>query len=1032
MLQWARLRATARLWWRMMRMQRVTREGWFYVGFTLVVGAAAINTGNNLLYLVLGLQLSLVLLSAMLSESVLRGIEVRRELPRHAVAGQAFRAAFVVKNHKKRFSSFSLVLAELEGPAAGVRVFVARVPARSEARAIYEAVVARRGDGGFGTVRITTRFPFGLFEKSREQELPAILPIHPMPVRAPAVRLGPLTGEGERPEPRPGTGQEFHGLREYRSGDDPRQIHWRSSARAGRALVIERERERRRRVTLLVDTRGFRNERALDGLAESALALGRRFLEMGCEVGLAWNDGAVPPGIGPEQLRRIGDAAATFAPAPAGASAPRPFRGSHGLPVPGANAAALAQARVLPVHEAIAGDARGRLTLHGMQRAALLAAVVAGFSSLAISGELPPWAVGGFVLATVLGLLLREGAARGLRNVSNVVALGALLVLAFQVITGAVDVIVAAPTFAVALAASRLLGRRGPADDALLLLSALLMLAGGAALTGDLTYGVAFAAFAVTSTVALCLSHLRRETEEVDGPAASRRRGTVSGSLVGALAVLSVTVLAGSAVVFVAFPRVSAGMMRRALEHRVGGGAERIQLGGVGVLKDDPTPVLRVRFPRGEPREELYWRTMAFDRWDGAGWSRPAGGRTPLPPAPDGVYRFGPVPEDALVADVEVLGAEAGLPSPGTPLEVRFPRRFGAAAPLLLATPAGDLEARVEDGAALRYRVAAAPRIRDDELAGRERRYPPPEVARYLEIPANLDPRVRELALRAGEGGDPLHVARALQTYLERGFRYTRELPGDVPDPIAHFLFERKAGHCEFFASALALMLRVNGVPARVAAGYYGATYVEAGDYWVVRQGDAHAWTEAWFPGAGWVRFDATPAEVRPGEVGGAWADVVQWVDVLRVRWSDWVLDFDGRSQMQIASSIAAAFRRQEGAGSGLARPVRFLGAAICLAAAGWLALRLRRKLAARAAARVPPHHRAAVRLLREVKRRLRARGVDLPDSATAADWADAAARVAPERANAVRDAVSAYEQARFGGRPLPAERARALRKALR
>lgn len=1032
MLEWSRLEATARLWWRMMRMQRVTREGWFYVGFTLVVGAAAINTGNNLLYLVLGLQLSLVLLSALLSETVLRGIEVSRELPRHATAGQAFRAAFVVKNHKRRFSSFSLVLSEEDGPAAGVRVFVSRVAARSEARAIYEAVVPRRGDGSFGTVRVTTRFPFGLFEKSREQELPATLPIHPMPVRAPAVRLGPLTGEGERPEPRPGNGLEFHALREYRSGDDPRQIHWRSTARAGRALVVERERERRRCVTLLADTRGLRGDRAVDGLAESALALARRFLEMGCEVGFAWNDGSVPPGAGPTQLRRIGDAAASLLVGRTDAPAPKAFRGSHAVPVPGAAPAELVKPQVTPVHEAIAGDSRGRLTLHGMQRAALLAAVVAGFASLAISGELPIWAVGGFVVASVLGLALREGAAQGVRNASNVVALCALIVLAFQVVTGGADVIVAAPTFAVALAASRLLGRRGPADDALLLLSALLMLAGGAALTGDLSYGVAFAAFAVTSTVALCLSHLRRETEEVDGPAASKRRGTVSGSLVGALAILSVTVLAGSAIVFVAFPRVSAGMMRRAMEHRVGGAAERIQLGGVGVLKDDPTPVLRVRFPKGEPTAELYWRTMVFDRWDGAGWSRPLGGRTPIPPTPDGVYRFGKVPADAIVAEVEVLGSETSVASPGAPLEVRFPRKYGVPQPMLLAAPGGDFEARIEDGLALRYRVSAAQRPRDHELEGLGRQYPPPEVARFLEIPANLDPRVRDLALQLGDGGEPIAVANGLKDYLERGFRYTRELPGNVADPIAHFLLERKAGHCEFFASALAIMLRVNGVPARVAAGYYGASFVEAGDYWVVRQGDAHAWTEAWFPGAGWVRFDATPAEVRPGEVSGAWADLVQWVDVLRVRWSDWVLDFDGRSQLQIASAIADAFRRQEGAGRELAKPVRFLGAALCLSVAAWLSMRLYRKVQVQRAARIPPHHKAAVRLFREVKRTLRARGVTLPESATAADWAEAAAAAAPERANVFRAAVDAYEQTRFGGRPLDAAKARALRRALR
>ncbi|WP_373045830.1 transglutaminaseTgpA domain-containing protein [Vulgatibacter sp.] len=1031
-MEWGRLQATARLWWRMMRMQRVTREGWFYVGFTLVVGAAAINTGNNLLYLVLGLQLSLVLLSALLSETALRGIEVARELPRHAVAGQPFRAAFVLRNHKRRFASYSLVVSELQGPAAGVRVFVARVPARSETRALYEAVVPRRGEGAFATVRITTRFPFGLFEKSREQEVPGLLPIHPAPVRAPAAKLGPLTGEGERPEPLPGNGHDFHALREWRSGDDPRQIHWRSTARTGRPVVIERERERRRRVSLLVDTRGLSSSRAVDGVAEAALSLARRFLESGCEVGLAWNGGALPPGAGPSHLRRIGDAVAALHPTRADMPAPKPFQSSHAVPVPAATAAPLVQAKVVPVHEGPAGDSRGKLTLHGMQRAALLAAVVAGFASLAISGELPVWAVGGFVVAAILGLLLREGAAQGVRNASNVVALGALLVLAFQVVSGAADVIVAAPTFAVALAASRLLGRRGPADDALLLLSALLMLAGGAALTGDLSYGLAFAAFAVTATVALCLSHLRRETEEVDGPHASKRRGTVSGNLVGALAVLSVTVLAGSAVVFVMFPRVSAGMIRRAMEQRVGGGSDRIQLGGVGVLKEDPTPVLRVRFPEGEPASELYWRTMVFDRWDGRGWTRPAGGRTPIPTAADGIYRFAPVEQGAVVAEVEVLGGEPGLPSPGEPLEVRFPRKPRETPPILLEAPGGTLEVRREGGGNLRYRIAAAPRPRADELQGRERRYPPPEVARYLEIPAGLDPKVRELALRVGGDADPLRSAEALVEHLERGYRYTRELPGEVPDPIAHFLFERKAGHCEFFASALALMLRINGVPARVAAGYYGASFVEGGDYWLVRQGDAHAWTEAWFPGSGWVRFDATPAEVRPGELGGTWASVVEWVDVLRVRWSDWVLDFDTRSQVQIASAIAQAFSRQEGAGRDLARPVRFLGAALCLGAAGWLGLRLRRRLLEEAGRKVPPHHKAAVRLFREVKRSLRRRGVKLPESATAAEWAEAAARVAPERANAVRAAVDAYERTRFGGRPLDGERAASLRRALR
>ena len=572
-----------------------------------------------------------------------------------------------------------------------------------------------------------------------------------------------------------------------------------------------------------------------------------------------------------------------------------------------------------------------------MQKVALLAAVAAAFASLAISGELPLWARVGFGIAAILGLLIREGSAQKLRNASNLLALGALVVLAAQVIMGSADVIVAAPTFAVALAASRLLGRRGPVDDALLLLAALLMIAGGAALTGDLAYGVAFIAFAVAATVALCLSHLRREAEEVEGPEVSKRKGTVSGALIGALAILSLTVLIGSALVFVGFPRVSTGMMRRAPEQRVGGAGERIELGGVGVLKDNPTPVMRVRFPAGVPQGELYWRTGVFSDWDGRGWARPLVEKRALS-AEGSLYRLGVPGRGAVVADVEVLAHEPGLPSPGQPLEVRFPARQGQLPPLLLEGADGSLEVRGQ-GSELRYRITAAPRP-NPAAEGHER---PSEEAMplraWLSLPEGLDPRIEALAssLRSEE---PLETVESVLAHLETSYRYTRELPGEVADPLSHFLFERREGHCEFFASAFTILLRLNGIPSRVVAGYYGATHVEAGGYWVVRQGDAHAWTEAFFPGVGWVRFDATPAEVRPGEVSGSWASLVQWMDVMRVRWNDWVLDFDGRNQMRLASAFAEAFSRQAGAGQNLAPWAKRGVVLLCLVGAAWLSLR--------------------------------------------------------------------------------------------
>jgi len=1009
-----RVRATARLWWRMMRMQRVTREGWFYVGFTIVVGAAAINTGNNLLHLVLGLQLSLILLSALLSESALRGVRVQRRLPRRAIAGEPATVELEIENRKARLASYSLLVSEVDGPAQGAAVLVQRLAPGARVRRDYRITLPRRGVAAFGRVRVTTRFPFGLFEKSREQEVEGELPVHPSgATTAPRGRAFAPAGAGERPEPYPGHGAEFHGLRSFRSGDDPRSVHWRSTARTGKPVVVERERERRRVVTLLVDTRAMKD---VDGMAESAFGSARRFVGEGCDVGLAWPGGDVAPAPGSAQLLRLGDALAALRPAPPSAPPPRVHRGAQGFevePVPRAEAAA---GPTIEEGRSRAEEGVRGVTLAQTQRLSLLAASLVGFASLAISGELAGWAVAIFVGAAVLNLTLREGAARPVRNVANALALGALAILGLQVWFGATTVIVAAPTFAVVLAASRLLGRKGPADDALLLLAALLMLAGGAALTGELAYGLCFAGFAVAATVSLCLTHLRREVEDTEGG----RESKVSPGLISALGGLSLSVLVGSALVFVLFPRVSAGMLRVAgQEHATGGTTDRIELGGVGVIKDDPTPVMRVRFPGGAPVSEPYWRTATFQRWTGKGWSRGDPKRLPVA-GRGGVWRLGRSRGESTVAEVEWLGGEPAIPLHGDPLELRIPRKRRATAPILLAGEDGTLE----------FAGAPEPRFTLTAAGGGVAQADPAGIEAYLELPADLDPRIAEMAAPFRDRGDPTAVAQGLLEMLGRGYRYTRELPGPTPDPLAHFLFERREGHCEYFASALTILLRSAGVPARVAAGYFGAHWVEAGGYYVVREGDAHAWTEAWIPGQGWTRFDATPPDDRAGTAEGLVAGAVELLDLLRYWWAGWVLDFDRSAQVGLAKSVAEAFSGREGAGAGLSRAARVIVQAVLVAAAATLAFRTRRRWLAMRGRNLPRAQRDAALLYRAIKRDLRRKGARLPPGATGSEWAAAAERLAPANAPSIREAIDAYEAARFGNRAIPAARLRALRGA--
>ncbi|HWP35264.1 MAG TPA: DUF58 domain-containing protein, partial [Thermodesulfobacteriota bacterium] len=218
------------------RTLRFTREGTLFVLVTLALGVAAINTGNNLLYLVLAMMLSFILLSGLLSEATMRRVSVVRELPAAAVAGQPAVIRIGLTNGKRWTPSFSLAVHDLfagpGGPAgtAPPRVYFLKVSAGRTAWGRYTHVFPRRGRVRFEGFRLVTRYPFGLFVKAGR--LPGAGELVVLPAVDPVA--DPLAGEtalaGERPVPRRGAGGAPSGLREYRPGDEPRAVHWRRSA----------------------------------------------------------------------------------------------------------------------------------------------------------------------------------------------------------------------------------------------------------------------------------------------------------------------------------------------------------------------------------------------------------------------------------------------------------------------------------------------------------------------------------------------------------------------------------------------------------------------------------------------------------------------------------------------------------------------------------------------------------------------------------------------------------------------------------
>jgi transglutaminase-like putative cysteine protease len=185
----------------------------------------------------------------------------------------------------------------------------------------------------------------------------------------------------------------------------------------------------------------------------------------------------------------------------------------------------------------------------------------------------------------------------------------------------------------------------------------------------------------------------------------------------------------------------------------------------------------------------------------------------------------------------------------------------------------------------------------------------PPEVRRFLQMPA-LDPRIQQLTLDVTKSvPTPFAKAAAIELHLRTKYGYTLEMAAGGPDPVADFLFRVRQGHCEYFASAMTLMLRSIGIPARPVNGFLGGEYNDVSHQYVVRGSDAHTWVEVYFPGHGWATFDPTPsAGTEPSHRG--LGTMAMWLDALHLFWTDWVVSFDFGRQFQVFRQVDRGSRQ--------------------------------------------------------------------------------------------------------------------------
>jgi len=464
------------------------------------------------------------------------------------------------------------------------------------------------------------------------------------------------------------------------------------------------------------------------------------------------------------------------------------------------------------------------------------------------------------------------------------------------------------------LLAYKLYNARSHRDLLDIFLLTFLMLVSSALLTTSFGFLLVFCLYMVLGVWGSILFHLRREADlampDRSGEALAAPGLVTPGFMCSSLSV-AVASLILTLVIFFLIPRLG----RTFLPLRGEFGAfstgfnDRVELGVYGAIQTDPTIVMRVIFPEEvvapEHLPDLRWRGVALDHFDGRAWELADATRAQIRRVRDGQY---PVRAHAIGAPF--LSYEVLLEPIGTEVLFGLPRITAIQGQLPgLAVDAGEgLSLPRSPNTRIRYLAISQPeRVREGSLRRpvRSAEYPPRIREVHLQLPA-ISPRVRALAQELAAGArTPLEIARRAEAYLNENLRYSLDLGRQTDlDPLDEFLFERKTGNCEYFAAAMAVLLRAAGVPARVVNGFQRGEWNDVGRYFAVRQRDAHSWVEVYFPGAGWLTFDPSPRAAFEAQTFSASGRFSQYFDALRMRWSRYVVDYNVGDQALVAMEL--------------------------------------------------------------------------------------------------------------------------------
>lgn len=465
----------------------------------------------------------------------------------------------------------------------------------------------------------------------------------------------------------------------------------------------------------------------------------------------------------------------------------------------------------------------------------------------------------------------------------------------------------------------RLFSLQRTRDHYMLAILSFLMVLAAAVLTAGSVFLFSFAGFLLVAVITFVLMEMRHsvateQTHALDPRVASPPRRMAYG-LLAIAPVLMLMILAGGFLVFFLLPRISSHYLSAytPTSDVSTGFTDRVQLGRIGEIQQSSAVVMHIEIQNDlQGVYDLKWRGVALSAFDGKVWSN-SFEQTRLRPAGDGSYRLAPL------ADPRGLATVAGR-------SIRYRvlmEPLGTSVFFLADKPQslmGDFrQVGTDDGGSVynldtdhpinRYEAESQLAETDSDELRLAANTAPGGMDKYLKLPP-LDIRILKLAEEiTASAPSNYDKALALERYLSTHFGYTLELPRILPlDPLANFLFERKRGHCEYFASSMAAMLRLLHIPSRIVMGFHGGEFNDLTGQYVVRASDAHSWVEAYFPGSGWVAFDPTPAGSVPTRTG--WSRMQLYVDAAASFWREWIVNYDVSHQRTLGKDAATSSRR--------------------------------------------------------------------------------------------------------------------------